>query len=100
MNKVPFWVQDAIFYQIFPDRFHNSDPGNDPPNTQTWGTKPTLRGFQGGDLRGIEGRPAHASSWRRWGGVRSERSTAMTAALRRPDSDTVRSPTTLAPVPP
>lgn len=21
------WVQDQIFYQLFPDRFHNDDPG-------------------------------------------------------------------------
>lgn len=31
---VPYWVQDVIFYQIFPDRFANRDPGNDPPNKQ------------------------------------------------------------------
>ena len=31
---VPYWVQDAIFYQIFPDRFANGDPRNDPPNVQ------------------------------------------------------------------
>jgi hypothetical protein len=24
------WVTDAIFYQIFPERFANGDPGNDP----------------------------------------------------------------------
>ena len=50
---VPYWVQDSIFYQIFPDRFYNSDPGNDPQNIQAWGEKPTLWGFQGGDLRGV-----------------------------------------------
>ena len=49
----PFWVQDAIFYQIFPDRFANGDPTNDPPNVQKWGSVPTAWGFQGGDLRGI-----------------------------------------------
>ena len=49
----PFWVQDAIFYQIFPDRFANGDPTNDPPNIQEWGSAPTAWGFQGGDLRGI-----------------------------------------------
>lgn len=51
--SVPYWVQDAIFYQIFPDRFSNGDPLNDPPNLQPWGTPPTHGGFQGGDLRGI-----------------------------------------------
>jgi glycosidase len=49
----PYWVQDAIFYQIFPDRFANGDPSNDPPNVQKWGSPPTSWGFQGGDLRGI-----------------------------------------------
>ena len=50
---VPYWVQDSVFYQIFPDRFHNGDPANDPPNLDPWGAKPTLWGFQGGDLRGV-----------------------------------------------
>jgi glycosidase len=50
---VPYWVQDAIFYQIFPDRFANGDPHNDPPNVQPWGSPPNLWGFQGGDLRGV-----------------------------------------------
>lgn len=53
MMSVPYWVQDAIFYQIFPDRFANGDPSNDPPNVQPWGAPPTNWHFQGGDLRGI-----------------------------------------------
>ena len=52
----PAWVQDAVFYQIFPDRFANGDPANDPPNVQPWGSPPTISGFQGGDLRGIRQR--------------------------------------------
>ena len=51
--SVPAWVQDSVFYQIFPDRFANGDPANDPPNLQPWGSSPTSWGFQGGDLRGI-----------------------------------------------
>ncbi len=51
--STPEWVKDAIFYQIFPDRFANGDPDNDPPNVQKWGSPPTAWGFQGGDLRGI-----------------------------------------------
>ena len=51
--SVPYWVQDAIFYQIFPDRFANGNLQNDPPNVQPWGSEPTAWGFQGGDLRGI-----------------------------------------------
>lgn len=50
---VPDWVQDAVFYQIFPDRFANGDLSNDPPNTQPWESMPTSWGFHGGDLRGI-----------------------------------------------
>ncbi len=49
----PLWVKDSIFYQIFPDRFANGDPTNDPPNVQKWGSAPTIWGFQGGDLQGI-----------------------------------------------
>jgi cyclomaltodextrinase / maltogenic alpha-amylase / neopullulanase len=36
--SVPAWVQDAVFYQIFPDRFANGDLSNDPPNVRPWGT--------------------------------------------------------------
>lgn len=50
---VPDWAQDAIFYQIFPDRFCNGNPANDPFNVQPWGRPPQLRGFQGGDLEGV-----------------------------------------------
>ncbi|HVN56529.1 MAG TPA: glycoside hydrolase family 13 protein [Anaerolineaceae bacterium] len=51
--SIPYWVEDAVFYQIFPDRFANGDPANDPPNVQPWGSIPTTWGYQGGDLRGI-----------------------------------------------
>ena len=49
----PAWVPDAIFYEIFPERFYNGDPGNDPPGTLPWGGRPTRENFFGGDLRGI-----------------------------------------------
>jgi glycosidase len=52
---VPSWVKDAVFYQIFPERFANGDPGNDPKGTEDWGGKPTGRNYFGGDLRGIIG---------------------------------------------
>lgn len=51
--SVPEWVQDAIFYQIFPDRFADGDPDNNPPNVQPWGAPPTNWHFQGGDLKGV-----------------------------------------------
>ena len=50
---VPDWVQDAVFYQIFPDRFANGDTKNDPVNVKPWDSSPTNNGFQGGDLQGI-----------------------------------------------
>lgn len=68
----PHWVRDAVFYQIFPDRFHDGDPAS---NVQTgeyrcyqrevvarpWGERPLPPGsgaaggveFFGGDLPGI-----------------------------------------------
>ena len=52
-NKAPAWVQDAVFYQIFLDRFANGDPANDPPGVVPWGTSPTRDNFCGGDLQGI-----------------------------------------------
>mgnify|MGYP001823123149 CR=1 FL=1 len=50
---VPSWVQDSVFYQIFPDRFYNGDQSNDPPNVHPWESKPTIWNFMGGDLGGI-----------------------------------------------
>ena len=51
--NVPDWVPDAVFYQIFPERFCNGDPSNDPPGTENWGGMPTRENFFGGDLAGI-----------------------------------------------
>jgi cyclomaltodextrinase len=49
----PDWVPDTVFYQIFPDRFRNDDPSNDPPDTVPWGSEPDRHHFQGGDLAGV-----------------------------------------------
>jgi cyclomaltodextrinase / maltogenic alpha-amylase / neopullulanase len=57
--SVPAWVKDAVFYQIFPDRFENGDDRNDPPNKVTWGEHPTPFTFFGGDLQGIIQRLDH-----------------------------------------
>jgi len=48
----PDWVQDAVFYQIFPDRFARSErlPGLE---FEPWDAPPTYHGFKGGDLYGI-----------------------------------------------
>lgn len=49
----PAWVKDAVFYQIFPERFANGDPSIDPENVQPWGEEPTPTNFFGGDLQGV-----------------------------------------------
>ncbi|MBA4379226.1 MAG: alpha-amlyase [Anaerolinea sp.] len=49
----PEWIRNAIFYQIFLDRFDNGDPSNDPPGVLPWGSPPTLDNFFGGDFQGI-----------------------------------------------
>ena len=51
--SVPTWVQDSIFYQIFPDRFSNGHPENDPKSVVPWNSAPTNTSFHGGDLKGI-----------------------------------------------
>ena len=63
------WLQNTVFYQIFPDRFANGDPSNDPQQealpyqnwhrqTFPWGQpaphEPGLLPFYGGDLPGIQ----------------------------------------------
>jgi cyclomaltodextrinase len=49
----PDWVPDAVFYQIFPERYRNGDPANDPPGVGPWDAAPTRENFLGGDLAGI-----------------------------------------------
>jgi glycosidase len=49
----PAWVKDAVFYQIFPERFANGDPSNDPEGVEPWGGEPTPTNFFGGDLQGV-----------------------------------------------
>jgi glycosidase len=52
-QKVPEWVQDAVFYQVFPDRFARSERLLKPTNLEPWDHPPTQYGFKGGDLLGI-----------------------------------------------
>lgn len=68
----PEWLESAVFYQIFPDRFANGDKTNDPrpeeyeyrgqrPTTYPWESPPDPEQFfplvfYGGDLAGIEAR--------------------------------------------
>ncbi len=39
--KVPAWAKDAIYYYVFPERFRNGNPANDPrPGVDTYQDKP------------------------------------------------------------
>ncbi len=66
----PAWVQQSVFYQIFPDRFYDGDPLNNvrsgeydchgkPTIARAWGERPRPHSesgaceFFGGDLQGI-----------------------------------------------
>jgi alpha-glucosidase len=68
--QAPAWVQDAVFYEIFPERFADGDPANNvrsgeylchgrPVVARPWGETPTSHDrtggieFFGGDLQGI-----------------------------------------------
>lgn len=51
--STPEWVKDAVFYQIFPDRFAQSARVRKPPNLEAWDAPATERGFKGGDLLGV-----------------------------------------------
>jgi cyclomaltodextrinase / maltogenic alpha-amylase / neopullulanase len=49
----PGWVRDAVFYQIFPDRFASSARVAKPGPLEDWDSPPTVHGFKGGDLLGV-----------------------------------------------
>ncbi|TKH06280.1 alpha-glycosidase [Peribacillus simplex] len=50
----PEWVKDTIWYQIFPERFANGNPANDPEGVKPWGSEdPAVDNFFGGDFEGI-----------------------------------------------
>lgn len=49
----PAWAREAVFYQIFPDRFAASARVPKPGPLEPWDAAPTWHGYKGGDLRGI-----------------------------------------------
>lgn len=51
--ETPEWAHGAVIYQIFPERFANGEPANDPPGAVSWGSPPKWLEYQGGDLQGI-----------------------------------------------
>jgi alpha-glucosidase len=66
----PGWVRDSVFYQVFPDRFADGEPGSNvrdneyeyhglPSHARAWGEKQSkwpqaMVEFYGGDLPGIQ----------------------------------------------
>jgi neopullulanase len=58
--NVPAWVADTVWYQIFPERFHNGDPALSPSGAADWERgKPAWQNFFGGDLPGIHQKLAY-----------------------------------------
>jgi|LGOV01.1.fsa_nt_gb glycosidase len=53
--SAPSWVQDQVWYSIFPERFSNGDRSINPKNTLKWGETDKYSNHQrfGGDLQGI-----------------------------------------------
>jgi cyclomaltodextrinase / maltogenic alpha-amylase / neopullulanase len=52
----PEWVRDAVFYQVFPDRFARSGRIQAPGEFEPWDAPPTHHGYKGGDLLGLADR--------------------------------------------
>ncbi len=52
-TTAPDWVADAVFYQVFPDRFAKSDHVDKPAGLESWDSPPTVHGYKGGDLWGV-----------------------------------------------
>ncbi|MBP3521400.1 MAG: glycoside hydrolase family 13 protein [Oscillospiraceae bacterium] len=62
MMRVPKWVDTAVCYQIFPERFAMGRTGKDTGYlTGKWGDLPTPKSFFGGDLVGIREKLSYLS---------------------------------------
>ena len=54
VNRTPGWVNDTVWYQIFPDRFCNGTPEKKDPDVLPWQTGPvTNMERYGGNLEGV-----------------------------------------------
>lgn len=51
--KVPAWVKNTVFYQIFVERFYSGEEKKELNNLTPWNEPPGPHSFYGGDLRGI-----------------------------------------------
>ena len=61
-TTTPDWVKDAVFYQIFPDRFAQSSRVPKQTYLQAWGEAPHSQEYQGGDLLGVVEHLDHLSN--------------------------------------
>jgi len=78
--RVPGWARDAVFYQIFPERFANGDPTNDPTRAtlerpvsdvpETWSVTPWTRNWyeEGAWEQAMDGNFYDSVYDRRYGG--------------------------------
>ncbi len=53
VHEVIDWTKNAVFYQIFVERFNCGDDSISPENLTSWNDKPTTKSHHGGDLQGI-----------------------------------------------
>ncbi len=58
--RAPEWVGETVWYQIFPERYHNGNPALNPPGTKEWQYgEVTNKEYYGGDLAGITAKLDH-----------------------------------------
>ncbi len=53
LHEVIDWTKNAVFYQIFVERFNCGDDSISPKNLVNWDEKPKWDSYYGGDLQGI-----------------------------------------------
>lgn len=53
LHYIPSWIDDRIFYQIFPDRFYKSDKFKTNFEFNKWNELPKISSIYGGNLLGI-----------------------------------------------
>lgn len=58
----PGWAEGEIIYQVLIDRFHDGDPGNNPPGVKPPRTLPDRNTYYGGDFQGLIERLDHIES--------------------------------------
>jgi hypothetical protein len=60
---VPAWVRDAVFYQIFPDRFASSDRVAKPGPLEAWTLRPRRTGSRAATSSGSPSACRTSTTW-------------------------------------